>query len=176
MTTTIITKKAHVTDAFRERADRKMAKLEKFFNEDAKATIVVSSFRNLETVEVTVTSGGLLFRSEKMAPKMIDALESATDMVYKQIVRNREKLKDRMKAGAFLTEPEEPEDELPEENEPHVVKTKTFPVRFMSVDEAILQMELLGHSFFMFRNEVTNEINVLYKRNDGQYGVLEPEK
>ena len=78
MTTTIITKKAHVTDAFRERADRKMAKLEKFFNEDAKATIVVSTFRNLETVEVTVTSGGLLFRSEKMAPKMIDALEAAT--------------------------------------------------------------------------------------------------
>lgn len=173
MTTTIITKKAHVTDAFRERADRKMAKLEKFFNEDAKATIVVSTFRNLETVEVTVTSGGLLFRSEKMAPKMIDALEAATDMVYKQIVRNRGKLKDRMKTGAFLSEPVD--EEVPEE-EPHVVKTKTFPVRFMSVDEAILQMELLGHNFFMFRNEVTNEINVLYKRNDGQYGVLEPEK
>ena len=173
MTTTIITKKAHVNDAFRERADRKMAKLEKFFNDDAKASIVVSTFRNLETVEVTVTSGGLLFRSEKMAPKMIDALEAATDMVYKQIVRNRGKLKDRMKTGAFLSEPVE--EEQPEE-EPRVVKTKVFPVRFMSVDEAILQMELLGHSFFMFRNEVTNEINVLYKRNDGQYGVLEPEK
>lgn len=62
-----------------------------------------------------------------------------------------------------------------EEEEFHVVKTKTFPVRFMNVEEAILQMNLLGHTFFMFRNDVSNEINVVYKRNDGQYGVLEPE-
>lgn len=176
MKTTIITKKAHVNDAFRERVDRKLAKLGKFFDDDAKATIVVSTFRNMETVEVTVTSGGLLFRSEKMAPQKLDALEAATDMVSKQIIRNRKKLQDRLKEGAFVVDVEEPIPDVEPEEEPHVVKTKTFPVRFMSVDEAILQMELLGHNFFMYRNEVSGEINVVYKRNDGQYGVLEPEK
>ncbi len=176
MTTTLITKKAHVSDAFKERLDRKLSKLEKFFEDDAKATVVVSTFRDMETVEVTVTSKGLLFRSEKTTPNMIDSLEAVTDAVTRQIVRNKKKLQDRIKQGAFVqAEAGAPEPATMEEEEFHVVKTKTFPVRFMNVEEAILQMNLLGHTFFMFRNDVSNEINVVYKRNDGQYGVLEPE-
>lgn len=175
MTTTLITKKAHVSEAFKDRLERKLSKLEKFFEDDAKATVVVSTFRDMETVEVTVTSKGLLFRSEKTTPNMIDSLEAVTDAVTRQIVRNKKKLQDRIKQGAFLQTESEVSEPPQEEEEFHVVKTKTFPVRFMNVEEAILQMNLLGHTFFMFRNDVSNEINVVYRRNDGQYGVLEPE-
>lgn len=172
MTTTIVTKRAHLTDQFKERLDRKMAKLSKFFDEDANAKVVVSTVRDKESVEVTVTSKGLLFRSEETAEDMVDSLEAVMDSLTRQILRNRKKLQDRVKKTPVELESSDP---VEEEEEFQLVRTKTFPVRFMSVEEAILQMNLLGHTFFLFRNEVTREINVVYRRNDGNYGVLEPE-
>lgn len=172
MTTTIVTKRAHLTDQFRERLDRKMAKLSKFFDEDANAKVVVSTVRDKEIVEVTVTSKGLLFRSEETAEDMVDSLEAVMDSLTRQILRNRKKLQDRVKKTPVELESSDP---VEEEEEFQLVRTKTFPVRFMSAEEAILQMNLLGHTFFLFRNEVTREINVVYRRNDGSYGVLEPE-
>lgn len=172
MTTTIVTKKAHLTDQFKERLDRKMAKLSKFFDEDANAKVVVSTVRDKEIVEVTVTSKGLLFRSEETTENMVDSLEAVMDSLTRQILRNRKKLQDRVKKMPVELESSGPM----EEEEFQLVRTKTFPVRFMSAEEAILQMNLLGHTFFLFRNEVTGEINVVYRRNDGSYGVLEPER
>ena len=175
MTTTIVTKRAHLTDQFKERLDRKMAKLSKFFDEDANAKVVVSTVRDKETVEVTVTSKGLLFRSEETTENMVDSLEAVMDSLTRQIIRNRKKLQDRLKKAPIENDLE-PAGSEAEEEEFQVVRTKTFPVRFMSVEEAILQMNLLGHTFFLYRNELSGEVNVVYRRNDGSYGVLEPEK
>lgn len=149
-----------------------MAKLSKFFDEDANAKVVVSTVRDKEIVEVTVTSKGLLFRSEETTENMVDSLEAVMDSLTRQILRNRKKLQDRVKKMPVELESSGPM----EEEEFQLVRTKTFPVRFMSAEEAILQMNLLGHTFFLFRNEVTGEINVVYRRNDGSYGVLEPER
>jgi len=175
MTTTLSTKKAHITDAFQERLDRKMAKLDKFFGDDAKAAVMVSIHKDMATVEVTITSKGFLFRSEKTAPDMNDALEAVTDAVTTQIIRNRKRLQDKWKGVHTLTHDEGTPVVADHEHEEdyQVVKTKTFPVRFMNVEEAILQMNLLGHTFFMYRNDVSREINVVYKRKDGHYGLIE---
>lgn len=176
MTTTIVTKRAHLTDQFKDRLDRKMAKLSKFFDEDANAKVVVSTVRDKETVEVTVTSKGLLFRSEETTENMVDSLEAVMDSLTRQIIRNRKKLQDRLKKAPIENDLESAGAEPEEEEEFQVVRTKTFPVRFMNVEEAILQMNLLGHTFFLYRNELSGEVNVVYRRNDGSYGVLEPEK
>lgn len=111
MTTTIVTKRAHLTDQFRERLDRKMAKLSKFFDEDANAKVVVSTVRDKEIVEVTVTSKGLLFRSEETAEDMVDSLEAVMDSLTRQILRNRKKLQDRVKKTPVELESSDPVEE-----------------------------------------------------------------
>lgn len=146
MTTTIVTKKAHLTDQFKERLDRKMAKLSKFFDEDANAKVVVSTVRDKEIVEVTVTSKGLLFRSEETTENMVDSLEAVMDSLTRQILRNRKKLQDRVKKMPVELESSGPM----EEEEFQLVRTKTFPVRFMSAEEAILQMTFWVTPFSYF--------------------------
>ena len=115
----------------------------------------------------------MFFRAEKTTGDRIDSLESVTDSLMKQIIRNKSKLQKKFRSPAFV-EPiaDEP---LYEEENPQVAKVKTFPVKPMPVEEAILQMEMLGHTFFMYRDGDTGEIDVVYKRRDGKYGVLEPE-
>ena len=102
-----------------------------------------------------------------------DALEAVVDSLFRQIVKNKNKLTKRMKSATFTPEFVE---EMYEPDEYRVVKTKRFPVKPMEVEEAILQMNMLDHQFFVFRNAESGEINVVYKRHDGNYAVIEPEE
>ena len=169
----ITARKTTVKDSFKDRVEKKLAKFDRFFGDDASATVVVTNERDRETVEVTIQAQGMYFRSEKTTADRIDSLEAVVDALFKQIVKNKSKLEQKLRDAAF-----DPRyhDEMAEEEALHVVKVKTFPVKPMHEDEAILQMNLLGHAFYMFRNAETNEVNVVYRRKNGDYGLLVPER
>lgn len=119
----------------------------------------------------------MLYRAESSASEMNDALDSVVDILGGQIRKNKAKLSKRLRADSidqYFAPAGETESEATEE-EYKVVRTKRFPVKPQTVDEAILEMNLIGHQFYMFRNGDTNEINVVYRRNDGTYGLLEPD-
>ena len=169
MNITISARNTVVKDSFKERVDKKLGKFDRFFDE-AEAFVTVTNEGERETVEVTIKSKKLVFRAEKTTSDRIDSLESVCDLLFRQIVKNKSKLEQRLKASAFNAE----YDDAPYQPEEYqVVRTKRFPVKPMDVEEAILQMNMLGHDFFVYRNVATNEVNVVYKRNNGAYGVIE---
>ena len=175
MNISIISRNTSVRDSFRERCEKKLSKFDRFFGDDAKAVVTVSNQNGRETVEVTISSGGMFFRAEKTTADRLDSLEAVADALSKQIVRNKTKLERKFQSGKFLPDFEDV-DVRPEVDETYgIVRTKKFHVNEMDVQEAILQMNMLEHSFFLFRNPETDEINVVYRRNDGNYGLLVPE-
>ena len=165
MKVTMTGRKCSLRPSFVERTETKLSKLDKFFESDAKADVTVTSERNLMRVEITIRYNGMVFRAE-------DAAEDPGEAV-RQIRKNKTRREKRLRVNAFddmaAGGAEEYEDEF------HVVKSKSFPVKPLDVEEAILQMNLIGHQFYMFRNGETGEINVVYRRRDGPYGLLEPD-
>jgi len=124
-------------------------------------------------VEVTIKASGMVFRSEKTTGDRLDSLDVVVDALFRQIVKNKTRLQNRLRKTAF--DPGYDDDFIGTQTTYDIVKTKKFPVRPMDVEEAILQMNLIGHNFYMFRNSEIDEICVVYKRKNGDYGVLEPE-
>lgn len=167
-------RKVPISQSFTQRVEKKLKKLEKFFDSDALAEVTITQERNLQRVEVTIRQGGMLFRAEEAETEAIDALDKLIDVLFRQIRRNKTRLEKRLRENAF-NDKSLFLDEEPEENEIDVVRSKKFPVKPMDVEEAVLQMNMLGHQFYMFRNMDSNEINVVYCRRDGKYGLLEPD-
>lgn len=175
----IIGRKVNLKDNFKERVYKKLGKFEKIFAEDAEAVVTVTLEKNRQTVEVTIRDNGMMYRAESTALEMNDALDAVVDILGGQIRKNKTKLSKKLKPDSFeqyfANEPTGYDDVSLEEDDYAVVRTKTFSVKPLNVEEAILQMNMIGHEFFMFRNCNTNEINVVYKRKNGTYGLLEPE-
>ena len=178
MKLTITGRKINLRDSFKERVDKKFRKFDKFFDESADTTVTVTMERNRYTIEVTIRSDGYIYRAEKTGLDLDEALDLVVDSLSAQIRRNKKKLAKRVKGPnpmeAFEPLGGDPEEEI-EDEEFQIVRTKTFPVFAMDVDEAVLQMNMLGHQFFMFRNSESGQINVVYLRRDGDYGLLIPE-
>ncbi len=168
----IIGRKVNLKDNFKVLVEKKMSKFERIFDEDAEVIVTVTLERNRQTVEITVKQRGMFYRAESTEIEMNEALDIAVAKLSKQIRKNKTRLENAKKvkpidfSEAYYEEPEE---------EFKISKTKRFFVKVMTVEEAILQMNLIGHEFFMFKNDSTGDINVVYKRKDGDYGVLEPE-
>ena len=174
MNITITARKTTVKDSFKEKVEKKLAKFDRFFD-DATASVTVTNEKNSrETVEVTIRSKSLIFRAEKTTEDRSESLDYVVDLLFKQIVKNKSKLKDKIKTNAF--DDLNVADEGDAEEAYNIVKHKKFPVSPMSVEEAVLQMNMLGHQFFMFESVETGDINVVYRRNNGDYGLLEPVK
>ena len=172
MKITIVGRKVNLKNHFKDLAEKKLSKFDRIFDEDAEATVTVTVERNRQTVEITIKQRGMIYRAEDTALEMNEALDHVISALGRQIRRNKTKLERNKKMAAVdFTEDyyEEPDEEY------HVVRTKKFFVRVMTVEEAILQMNLLEHEFFMFRDDTTGEINVVYRRKDGDYGLLVPE-
>ena len=165
----VIGRKITVRPSFTEKAEQKLKKLDKFFD-DAQAEIVLSPQGNRIRVEMTVRANGVVFRAEEECDDALTALDSLEEVIVRQIRRNKTRLERRLRAESFDDYPYEEEDA-----EYEVVRTKRIPAKPLTVDEAILQMNLVGHQFYMFRNADTNQINVVYCRKNGDYGLLEPE-
>lgn len=169
------TRKVALKESIKQRAEQKLAKLTRFFGDAFEGNVLFFRADGGEDgCEITIRYGGMIFRASQTGDNMFAAIDLATDHLIRQIRKNKTRLEKRLKAGAFdLSEtessPAEPERDY------KVIKTKTFSVKPMDVEEAILQMELLGHSFFVFRDIETDEINVVYRRNDGGYGLIIPE-
>ena len=170
MKITTVGRKVNLRQSFIDHAEKRMQKFDKFFGDDAAAaaTVAATVEKDRRTVEITLRSRGIIYRSESTDSSLDAAFNDAADQLSKQIIRHKEKLGDRIKkeqAEAALTE---------ERQDYSVVREKTFVVEKMTVDEAALQMDLLSHSFYLFKNEKTGEINVVYRRKDGNYGVIIP--
>ena len=173
MNITITGRKVTLKDSFKQRVEKKSSKFDKFFDEDAQANVTVTLEKNRQTVEVTVKSAGMYFRAEDTAYMMEDALDKVVDSLMRQIRKNKTKLEKRLRDSAF--DEFAVDSVVDEETDFQIVRSKKFPIKPLDIDEAILQMNMLNHEFFMFRNAVTGEINVVYRRKDGNYGVLEPD-
>ena len=170
----IVGRKVNLRENFKELVQRKLSKFDRIFDEDADATVTVTLEKNRQTVEIMIKQRGMLYRAEATAPEMNEALDDVVAALGNQIRRNKKRL-ERAQKMQPVELPDTYCDTPDEEDEPEIVKRKTFYVKVMTVEEAILQMEMLGHTFFMYRDGDTGEIDVVYKRRDGKYGVLEPE-
>lgn len=156
---------------FTEYAEKRLnAKLDKFFGNEADAKITMATHKNLIVIELTVTYNSLIYRAEQSAVDKEDALDASIDKIIRQIRKNKTRVEKKLKEAAFV---DLYEDSIAESDH-EVIRHKKFVMHPMDLDEAILQMDLLGHSFFMFTNANTGEVNVVYKRADGKYAVLEP--
>lgn len=154
--------------------NEKLSRLEKYFDDEVNVKVVCSKNAKLEKLEFTVSSKGLLYRSEVSSDNMYNNIDYALPKLEKQIVRNSEKRKEKKAKGCkqenFL--PYEFIEEAPEEV-PAVYKTKTFDLDPMLVDDARFAIERLGHDFFVFLNAETGKINILYRRKDGKFGLID---
>lgn len=176
---TITGRKVNLRDSFKERIIKKLSKFDKVFGEEAEAIVTVTVEKRSRTVEITVMSKGFIYRAEQRSNDLEEALDLAVAHLSGQIRKNKTKLSKRHKADVSVLayEPyDEPDDVEEAEDEFRIVRSKRFAVKPMTVEEAVLQMNMLGHQFFMFRNDETNVINLVYRRKDGDYGLLEPEE
>lgn len=174
MKVTIIGRKVNLKDNFKELVSKKLSRFDRIFEENAEAKVVVTLERNRQTVEITIRSRGMIYRAESTSDAMNTALDDAVDALGSQIRRNKKRLSKRLRVeAAGVPEPAEQEDET--ENRYAPVRTKRFVIKPMSAEEAVLQMDLLDHQFFLFRNVETGEVNVVYRRKDGGFGLLEPD-
>lgn len=162
-----------VFDQVKETAEKKLAKFDKFFSDEAEMDITFSMPNGLEMVEITIRSQGMVFRAEEACDTFATAIDSATEALERQIRKNKTRLQKRVKSEAF----DIIDNDLSDVEEEYVqdVRTKTFPFKPMSVEEAILQMNLLGHDFFVFKDAETLETCVVYKRKNNGYGLILPE-
>lgn len=171
MNITIVGRKCNPHEDFRARAEKRLSKVEKLFGEEANAKVTATVEKNCQIVEVTVTKSGMIFRSEERADNMADALDECVDSLIRQIRKNKTRLDKRLHSAAlddFTADAEE-------EKDFDVIREKVVSLKPQNVEEAILQMNLLGHRFYMFLNADTDRINVVYKRNETGYGLISPE-
>lgn len=167
-----------VTDGLRDAVIKKVSKLSKYFPEDTEVRTVLSVQKNNHIAEITIPFKGIIFRAEEVSDDMYVSIDRVVDKIEKQILKHKAKLKNRFGSNESIRFEIPPayEEAKGEEEEGsfEIVKTKRFPIKPMSPEEAILQMNLLGHNFFVFTNADTDTINVVYKRKDGKYGLIEP--
>ncbi|HOM02355.1 MAG TPA: ribosome-associated translation inhibitor RaiA [Acetivibrio sp.] len=171
----VIGKNIVVTEALKETAIKKVGKLDKYFRRDAEAQITLSVQKNRHIVEVTIPFEGGILRAEEDSQDMYASIDKVIDSLERQIRRNKTKLEKKVHDGSLRFENIQLDDDAEEEPKFEIVRTKKFAIKPMTVEEAVLQMNLLGHQFFMFSNAETNEANVVYRRKDGNYGLIEPE-
>lgn len=169
----IMAKKIQIGPSFSEYAEKKLnQKLDKFFEDEAEAKITLNEQRGQIVCELTVRAGSMIYRAEQSAVDKNDALDSAIEKIIRKIRRNKTKLGKRIKASALA--PDSFTDTVEDQTEYNLIRKKTFRLQPMTTEEAILQMNMLGHSFFVFQNGENGTINIVYRRVDGDYALLEP--
>lgn len=169
-----------VSDYLTEVVEKRMQKLDKYLKDDIRVQVMLSMFRGRQVVEITVPIGSTILRAEEATGDMYASIDNATKKIERQILRYRTRMDKKQmheQSIRFLSaeSADEAEEMMADEEWPRVVKTKRFSIKPMSVDEAAMQMDLLGHTFYVFCSAESGNVNVLYKRNDGQLGLIEPE-
>lgn len=173
MKVTVIAKNMELTEALKEIVGKKISKLEKYFEKDVEAKATLSVQKNRQIIEVTIPFNGAILRGEESTSDMYMSLDLVEDKLERQIRKQKTRLS--RKHGGSVKFGELNDIDVKEEDLGKLVKVKKFGVKPMNSEEAILQMDLLGHNFFVFQDADSNKVNVVYKRKDGDYGLLEPE-
>ena len=183
-----IGKGMEVGERMHAQVERKIGKLDRYLKKETDVMVTLLSERNTHVIEVTIPMNGIVLRAEEISSESMNAaLDLVVDKLVRQIRKHKTRLSKRLRDDAFgdreriepipveaLLESDD-DDEMFDASMGKVVRTKRFAIKPMSVEEAMMQMDLLGHSFFMFLNADTEEVNVLYNRKDGDYGLIEPE-
>ena len=168
MKLTVVGRQMNVFEDTKSHIAKKIAKLDKFFPVEGDATVTLSRKHGASRIELTINAGGTIFRAEQDADDFRESLDRCVEVIERQIRKNKTRLAKRLREtipddSFFAAEDEDPET---------VVRTKQIPLKPMSVEEAILQMNLLGHSFYAFTNAETGRVAVVYKRKEGSYGLI----
>jgi putative sigma-54 modulation protein len=175
MRVTVSGKNLNITQALNERVEKKCGKLNKFFKPETEVLVTLSIEKSRHIVEVTIPFNGVLIRAEESSQDMYTSIDKTFDKIERQIKKNRMRLRKRIHESSLNTSFFNESHDNESEEEFKIVRTKKFALKPMTVEEAILQMNLLGHEFFMFLNAETDRENVVYKRKDGDYGLIEPD-
>lgn len=161
-----------VTAALKDYVEKRIRKLERYLDNMGDAQVTLTVERESHRIEVTVPINGMILRGEETTGDMYASIDLVVEKLEKQIEKYKGRLLRRSAKGVGESRVEAPV--VPDDDGPSIVRTKRFAFKPMAVDEAVLQMNLLGHTFFVFSNAETDQVNVVYKRKDGNYGHIEP--
>ncbi|WP_297712429.1 ribosome-associated translation inhibitor RaiA [Clostridium sp.] len=173
MRVTVIGKNIDVTPALREIVEKKISKLDKYFKPNVAARATLTVQKNSQIFEVTIPFNGVILRCEESTDDMYKSIDLVQAKLERQIRKQKTKLQRRSNESLRFSNFDEVA--LEEDDQGEIVKVKKFNIKPMSTEEAILQMELVEHNFFVFKDSDTDNVNVIYKRKDGNYGLLEPD-
>lgn len=171
----ISAKNIDLTDKLKTMVEEKLSKLDHFFSEDTQVNVMLSAEKDRQKIEVTIPMKGQIIRSEQSSQDMYASIDMVEDVIERQLRRHHRKLIEKHRnpkadfTDSFINESDE------EEGTIDIIRTKRFGIKPMYPEDACVQMELLGHDFFVFFNAQTEEVNVVYKRKDGAFGLIEPE-
>lgn len=163
-----------VTEGLKTAIYEKVGKLEKYFNPDTEVIVTLSVEKERQKIEVTIPVKGNIIRAEQVSSDMYVSIDLVEEVIERQLKKYKRKIVDKRHATDNFTA-EFIEKDYDEDDSIKIVRTKRFAVKPMDAEEACIQMELLGHNFFVFRNADTDEVNVVYKRKGNTYGLIEPE-
>ena len=167
-------KNIEITEGLRGAVESKIGKLEKYFTKETEVQVTLSVEKDRQKIEVTSPVKGSIIRSEQTSNDMYVSIDLVEEVIERQLKKYKNKITDKHQSGGNF-QPAFLEKDFPEEEEVKIVRTKRFDIKPMYPEDACVQMELLGHSFFVFSNAETEEVNVVYKRKDGSFGLIEPE-
>ena len=176
MRITMTAKNFTITEDLKARIEKKLSKMDRYFRHDVEAQVRLTQEKNIRYIaEVTIPLRGLLLRAEETSDDIIKSIDKTIDKIERQIRRHRTRLEKKLREELVIQDEDAVEEPVPEEVESEeLVRVKRFEVKPMTVEDAIAQMDMLGHSFFLFVNADTGITSVVYRRNDGNIGMLEP--
>ena len=174
MNYTVSGKNIEVTDGLREAVVDKLSKLERYFTPDTEVNVTLSVEKDRQRIEVTIPIKGTIIRAEQVSADMYASIDMVEAILERQLRKYKNKIVDQKQSAMALSQVFLDE-ETADEDEIKIVRSKRFAIKPMDIEEACVQMELLGHDFFVFRNAETDEVNVVYKRKGNTYGLIEPE-
>ena len=167
-------KNIDVTEGLRNAVYDKIGRLEKYFTPETEVHVTFNVEKERQIIEVTIPMKGNIIRAEQESDDMYVSIDLVVDIIDRQLKRYKTKLAEKKQSSEYF-KAEYLEDEDLDDEEIRIIRSKRFAVKPMYPEDACVQMELLGHTFFVFRNSDTDEVNVVYKRKDGTYGLIEPE-
>jgi len=169
-------KNIEVTDSLKNYAEKKLSKIDKYFTIEPEAQVTMTVERGIHKVEVTAGINGLILRAEEATEDMYASIDQVVDKLERQLRKYKTRInrKARQTGGLKIKGDKIADEEEDIEDTLEIVKIKRFMIKPMDVDEAVLQMNLLGHDFYVFVNSENDEVNVVYRRKDGKYGLIEP--
>ena len=170
----ILGKNIEVTDGLRSAVEEKIGKLEKYFTEDTEVHVTLSVEKDRQKIEVTIPVKGSIIRSEQVSNDMYVSIDLVEEIIERQLKKYKTRLTDKEQNASSFKQ-EFLEKDFMDEEEVKIIRSKKFDIKPMYPEDACVQMELLGHNFFVFCNAETDQVNVVYKRKGNTYGLIEPE-